>query len=60
MSPSSNEVVLVGADPLRCRFIIYDPVKGRNSTLFFKEQIDILRPFVADYIETFGGWSPST
>ena len=53
-------MVLVGADPVRCRFIIYDPVKGRNSTLLFREQIDILRPFVADYIETFGGWSPST
>ena len=46
------ETILVSAEPAKQRFIIYDPQKGRRSEKFHN-QVDILRPFVADYIDNF-------
>lgn len=46
------DTVLVKAEPSMRRFIVYDPRKGRKSNEF-AAQIDLLRPFVADYIENF-------
>ena len=47
-----HDAVLVKADLCKRRFLVYDPVKGRKSN-FLAAKIDILRPFLADYLDNF-------
>ena len=49
---SPHDMVLIGADPANQRFLVYDPVRDRDSR--WLQQVDVLRPFLADYIDTFG------
>ena len=46
------ETVLVRAEPSRKKFIVYDPQQGRQLTTF-KSKVQLLRPFLADYIDNF-------
>ena len=46
------ETILVSAGPTMGRFIVYDPQRGRNSSAF-KDKINVLRPFIADYFDNF-------
>ena len=49
---SPNDMVIVGADPTNQRFLVYDPCSGREAAWF--SQVEVIRPFVADYIDTYG------
>ena len=48
-----HDMVLVKAEPVRARFIVYDANKERKSTQF-GEQICLLQTFVEAYIEEYG------
>lgn len=47
-----TDTVLVKAEPSKKRFVVYDPRKGRKCGAF-AEQVDLLRPFLADYFDNF-------
>lgn len=46
------DTVLVKAEPSKMRFVVYDPLKGRKSCAF-ADKVDLLRPFIADYLDNF-------
>lgn len=49
---AASETVLVLGQPAEQRFVVYDPLEGRDPNTF-KKQVDVLRPFLAAYIDEF-------
>ena len=46
------------AEPKKHRFVVFDARGGRKAkSAVVRERINVLRPFMADYLDNFNGWN---